>query len=493
VINMTSYIAKIEVENLTYTIPGGFNAAPYSTCLDLWELPRAQSFKGLWRWWLRALLSGALWEGGKYDMRKIQQVAGNLLGTTAQASKFIIHISIKDEARPINAQAIKEWRQRRKQLTITSNILLRELPSSPGISPIPPRLLLLLQAGESDERLAEKISNYPPGNLKITIELLKRPFTSISSGECSVAISSLLLSLIFGGVGAITRRGFGSLTFTQVKIGEEFQVYEDIVNNIVKTDDPSKVHDLLRQLIRRSLSSAQELLGVRSTMSPNEVPDHPLLSEPGDPPKDVKPFNLSIFVLSVPNVTDREEMAFQLFGFKNNEVMKLLTVIGYSTTKLFWKLVDRRISRRDRKWIIPSGFPWETWVMGLPRGQEIDKQKLKVPYLDIDLYEDSSYIRSMHSNILKTGYSLDDKGGRRTSAISIKPIKRLGKNSWIIALYGFLSKDWYDVLYHYGVTPPPKQGNKNYQVKKQELVPSKDVSRVFVEAWIRLKKIYGVK
>ena len=487
---MVSCIAKIELENLTYTIPGGFNAASYSARLDLWELPRAQSFKGLWRWWLRALLSGALWEGGKYDLNKVRQATESILGSINQASKFIIRVSAKGKAKPISVDAIERWKRERRQLTIAPNELLGWLPPSPRIPPIPPRLFLLLQTGGSNEQLAEKISNYQPGNLQITMELLERPFTSPSSEECSVALSSLLLSLIFGGIGAITRRGFGSLSFIQVKISEEYQVYyEDLVNNIIKTNDPSKVYNLLCQLIRRSLSSAQELLGVRGVASPNKVPDYLLLSEPGDPPlKDVRPFNLSVICLSVPSVTDSEKRAFQLFGFKDYEAMKLLTIIGYSTTKLFWKLIDRKISRTP-------GYPWETWIMGLPRGQKIDKQKLQVPYLEVDLYEDGNHIGSKRWNTLKTGYSLDGEGSRRTSAISIKPIKRLERNSWIIALYGFLSKDWYDVLYHYGVTPPPKPGKKDhrYRVEKQKLEPSKDVSRAFVEAWISLKKIYGVR
>jgi len=53
---VASCIAKIELENLTYTIPGVFNATPYSTKLGLWKLPRAQSFKGLWRWLLLQIL-----------------------------------------------------------------------------------------------------------------------------------------------------------------------------------------------------------------------------------------------------------------------------------------------------------------------------------------------------------------------------------------------------------------------------------------------------
>jgi CRISPR type III-B/RAMP module RAMP protein Cmr1 len=447
---MTLHIVKLEMENLTYTIPGGFNAAPYSSELKLWERPRAQSFKGLWRWWLRTLLGGALWGSGEYDVEKVRQVTGNLLGSMNQASKFIIHISVAGETRPVDAQAIKKWRQRRSQLTTVPKMLLPWAPYLPKIPPLPPRLTLLLLAGEHDDQLAEKISCYKPGDLRITIELLKRPFIDVSHEECSVAISSLLLSLIFGGIGAITRRGFGSLSFIQVKMNKEFQEYENLVNNIVKTNDPNEVNISLHQLVKKSLFDAQKLLRVKSTTSLSEVPNCPLLSEPGNPPEDVRPFNLNVFTLSIPQVTDDEKNTFQLLGFEDYETMKLLTVIGYSTMKIFWKLIDGKEVR------VPNSL-WETWIMGLPRGQE------------------------RKYNGKKTGYWLNDELGRRTSAISIKPIKRLKRNSWIISMYGFLSKDWNSMLYHYGI-------------KKQKIIISPEhINKAFINAWNKLRQIYGVK
>jgi CRISPR type III-B/RAMP module RAMP protein Cmr1 len=447
---MTLDMAKFEMENLTYTIPGGFNAASYSSELKLWELPRAQSFKGLWRWWLRALLCGALWEGGKYDVEKVRQITKNLLGSVEQASKFIIHVSSEGKARSVEGQAIKKWEEKWKkqksQLAITPNVLLPQAQSSPRIPPLSPRLFLLLLAREREDRLAEKISCYKPGDLKITIELLKRPFIDVSHEECSVAISSLVLSLIFGGIGAITKRGFGSLSFLQVELSKEFQEYEDLVNNVVKTNDPDGLGLLLCQLVKKSLSDAKRLLGVKGTVSSSGVPDYQLLSEPGNPPEYIRPFNLNVFTLPIPEVTNNERNAFQIFGFEDHETMKLLTVIGYSTMKTFWKLIDR-------KGVKAPGSLWETWIMGLPRGQ--DKPK-------------------------KTGYWLNDELGRRVSAISIKPIKRLEKNSWVTSMYGFLSKDWYRELYHYGV-------------KEQKITVPGHINKAFIDAWVKLKQIYGVK
>ncbi|MEM3390230.1 MAG: type III-B CRISPR module RAMP protein Cmr1 [Thermoproteota archaeon] len=479
---MSTPIAKINLENLTYLIPGGYNAAPFSAELDLWELPRAQSFKGLWRWWLRALLSGALWESGKLDEAKVQEATGKLLGSTEQASKLTIQVATKGSAIPISSAFIKKWKSQERQLRITPNCILTGFPQITPIPSIPPRLFLLLQATEVYERLAEKISCYPPSTLEITVELLKRPFVNLSSEECRVAVSALLLSLTFGGIGAITKRGFGSLSLISIDLHEDLQEYKQIMEEIKEAKEPNVTRNCLNKLVQESLADAQELLSVKGTVAPKEAPEYPVLSMPGNPPQDVKSFNLNVFKMIIPDVTPREEKAFQLLGFKDYETMKLLTIIGYSTTKLFWKYAEN-------KKFFTRGLPYDTWIMGLPRGQEFKKERLSVPYFEVELSENS--IRSnVQWDTLNTGYSVDNKN-RRTSAISIVPIKRLDKYSWIVALYGFLSRDWPDTLYHYGVSPPPKLGVKKYEVRKTSIRSSQSV-RAFIQAWNMVKMMYGV-
>jgi CRISPR type III-B/RAMP module RAMP protein Cmr1 len=450
---MASSIIKLEMENLTHAIPGGFNAAPYSSELDVWELPRAQSLKGLWRWWLRALLGGALWEGGIYDERKVKQTTKALLGSTEQASKFLIHASAEGRAEPMDDKAVREWRKGWKAMKIPLNDLFPWISSphgAPWVPPLPPRLRILLLASkekEDEKRLAEKISCYQPGSLRISIELLRRPHANVSPEECSIAASSLLLSLVFGGVGASTRRGFGSLSFKHVEASEELQEHKELVDGIAKADEPNEVSHRLHQLVERSLSAARKLLGVDEVRGPNEVPSHPLLSEPGDPPERVvRPFNLAVFKLSTSSVKHASiERAFQLLEFEDREAMKLLTIIGYSTTRLAWELTNEKQE--------PDILSYR-WVMGLPRGREEDGKK--------------------------TGYWLDGELGRRASAISVKPVKRLGGDSWIVSLYGFLSRDWYDKLHHYGA-------------RKREISPLEHVAEAFTSTWSKLKQIYGMK
>ena len=448
-------IAEIKLENITYVIPGGFNAAPYSAELGLWERPRASSFKGIWRWWLRASLSGALWKSGRYNSEKVRQVTENLLGSTSQASKFIIQVTtkLKREPKCILEENIREWikreKNRKKRLRITPKDLFKHLPKEPKIPPIPPRLYLLLMADEKYGRLAEKLSYYDPNSLEIKLKILQRPYTRVSPEECRTAIASLLLSIVLGGIGAITRRGFGSLEIAHIEVyREDLREYETLVN------DRDGMFERLCQLIEYVLSDAQALLKVKDHgESSSEIPPHPLLSKPGAPPEDVKPFNLRIVInLPVPNVTDTEKEAFEMLGFRDYKTMKLLTIIGYSTTKLFWKLVDRRK-------FTECGLKWHTWVMGLPRSGRL---KLK-------------------ENRIETGY-LSESCGRRISAISIKPIKCLNKSSCGVILYGFLSKDWPRTLYYHSV--------KKGKPERKEIKPHNEIRDRFVEAWGKLKKLY---
>ncbi len=449
-------IAEIKLGNITYVIPGGFNAAPYSAELGLWEHPRASSFKGIWRWWLRALLGGALWESGRYNSERVRQATENLLGSTSQASKFIIQVTtkLKKEPKCIPEENIRKWRRRekdkKKRLRITPKDLFDHLPKRPKIPPIPPRLYLLLMADEKCGRLTEKLSCYDPNSLEIELKILQRPYTRVSSEERRTAIASLLLSIALGGIGAITRRGFGSLKIAHIEVyREDLRKYETLVNN------RDGMFERLRRLIESALSDAQALLKVKGYgESSNEIPPHPLLSKPGAPPEDVRPFNLRLVAnLPVPNVTDTEKEAFEMLGFHDYKTMKLLTIIGYSTTKLFWKLVDRRK-------YIECGFKWHTWVMGLPRSGR----------------------SKPNENRIETGY-LSESCGRRISAISIKPIKCLNKSSWDIILYGFLSKDWPETLHYHSV--------KKGELKKKEINPRNEIRDKFVEAWGKLKKLYG--
>lgn len=194
---------------------------------------------------------------------------------------------------------------------------------------------------------------------------------------------------------------------------------------------------------------------------------------------------MKIFEFKVPTISPQERKAFNLLGFSDHEAIKLLTIIGYSTTKVFWKLAD------NKSYKVP-GFPYNTWILGLPRkSKDFQSQEFGIPYFDITLYEDQTSYKRVKWNVIKTGYSHNNVD-RRIGAIAIKPIKRLSKDSWIIILYGFLSKDWYDI-YHYGVTPPPKAKVSQYIVKKHRIKASSLVNDAFKEAWVMLKKIYGVK
>ncbi|MEM2990499.1 MAG: type III-B CRISPR module RAMP protein Cmr1, partial [Halobacteria archaeon] len=90
-----SVIESFLLESVTPVRIGGYNAQPYSSKLGF-DFFRTSSVKGVWRWWARALISGALIELGKSPPPKIsdlnRQFLDPLLGSTSSASKITIRL-----------------------------------------------------------------------------------------------------------------------------------------------------------------------------------------------------------------------------------------------------------------------------------------------------------------------------------------------------------------------------------------------------------------
>jgi len=71
---------------------GGYNARPYSSELGIVELPRPSEIKFLWRWWMRAILSGVY--GGKKKYNELDEEIGKVLGSIRNQSTFSIAVDL---------------------------------------------------------------------------------------------------------------------------------------------------------------------------------------------------------------------------------------------------------------------------------------------------------------------------------------------------------------------------------------------------------------
>jgi len=183
---------------------------------------RTQSIKGLWRYWLRAYIAGALYEAGKLKCKKecvaeikyICEKTGDILGSLNSASKFRIIV---------NKVSFDE----------------KECKNINGAQRI--RLLSL-------ER-REKVSHGE--NLYVEIRIEESPHVKkVDENEEKLALGSLLTALSLNGVGKGGRRGLGTFSI-------EVDGFEGGFLKGKKID-----YNMLRELINETLDSARSYLNL---------------------------------------------------------------------------------------------------------------------------------------------------------------------------------------------------------------------------------------
>jgi CRISPR-associated protein Cmr1 len=179
---------------------------------------RTQSIKGLWRYWLRAYIAGALYEAGKLKCKKecaseigyICEKTGNILGSLNSASKFRIIIS---------------------KISFGEK-MYKDTSSAQKMIPLP------LRGWGKD--------------LYVEIKIEKSPhIEKIDEYEEKLALGSLLTALSLNGVGRRGRRGLG--TFSVEVDGFEGKFLKDKRIN----------YNMLKDLINETLDSARSYLNLR--------------------------------------------------------------------------------------------------------------------------------------------------------------------------------------------------------------------------------------
>ncbi|MBO3810273.1 MAG: type III-B CRISPR module RAMP protein Cmr1 [Candidatus Brockarchaeota archaeon] len=361
-------ILRLRVKNITPTIIGGYKATTFSSELGISEGFRTQELKGVWRWWFRALLAGSIWDrsGGidEEDVENIRERTESLLGSTKSSSKFILQV-----------------------FGTTGK-------STPPKGPLPPRLKILSQLTQD----LDKSRYYDEGDLEYEIVLLERPYSNLSEDDVRVGVGSLITALIFQGIGAITRRGFGSLEIVNYKFNrfqESLKHYESFLDGLRKVTSGRRAENLFKGLIKDLHRDFAKFFEVKNPIIKSD--------EKGIPPFPIVSTDDRIFRFRVKEVSAESPMNF-------------LNKLGNAVMKAQWKrLLGMPVEEANGR--------LHTWILGLPRG----------------------------STKHKHGYSISKrvfKLGRRPSAISLHALRRLGE-SWLCLIYGFLSRDWpYKSLYH---------------------------------------------
>ena len=229
-------LIELELESETPIFLGS-----YDTQFHAEDAFRTQSLKGLWRWWLRAYIAGAMYRLGflhsgrstryvaeldKGSRDFLLQCTQQILGGLGESSHFRIVIS------EINIP----YRPNQEPCCPTT-------PATPDHCK--PQRVKLLTLGNRTIAYTDKLS------VKLSIELTRE----LSYDEIFVSLSSLLTGLSLDGLGKISRRGFGTF---KIKVHDDTGMFNFILNK-----DKTINLDKLPELIRQALSKCEDVIRER--------------------------------------------------------------------------------------------------------------------------------------------------------------------------------------------------------------------------------------
>ncbi len=227
-------LASVELVNTTPALVGSWDATGYVRCsgsgchpdLCIAEPPRPTDIAGKTRWWLRAILAAGYYEAhqGFPSLDRLDQLASRILGSTREASRYIIALEAYTPRRVCIPSTIVGDPQRCRETTSRllaeqccspSCISIRVLKdcASPAAGSRRARLAILGHKGvEGTKRLP-----LPPGFYRFRLRVEERPAAQRSRGhgigelEQRLLGTALAMALFFTGIGRMTTRGYGKL------------------------------------------------------------------------------------------------------------------------------------------------------------------------------------------------------------------------------------------------------------------------------------------
>jgi len=309
-----------------------------------------------------------------------------------------------------------------------------------------PRVKLLIMKREDEEDTLDK-NNIDSNKIEKYLKRVKEEMAALVSKGLSFkillygnmetkkvnfALSSFLLSLILGGIGSITKRGFGSLRLLSLKLRDGLQIDERIKEIFEKLQKNNLTKDELTEILKKLCNivviCARNVLNVREQT--DGIPDVPSLS------------NIRIEVIECPfSLAGRDVMKKS----KEGEMAEDLNKIGRAFVKQTWKLNP-----------MEQGRNLHTWILGLPRFRN------------------------------GTGYAIKTDGKydplRRTSSIGARYFVS-GDRGFII-VYGFLSNDWCKDLLHIR-----REGQREREKKVKEILGDKTFQMIFDEVFKKVSEM----
>jgi len=381
-------ILKIKCQTISYTRIGGYNSSPYSQTLDILEKIRPSEIKGVWRWWARVILGTVLWNKNyEVDYQILDKIISDLFGSEDSSSKLLLKVNIVSSFEKIKKEDVESFAKNLKtQMGISSRIDLLSLKSK--------------VKKDIKELLIE------PG---LEFELIVTTTSDLSEEEASFAKYSLILSLLFSGIGSMLSRGFGKVKVLNINDKE----IEKILNEIYSGKTKDEVKKGIENLISQALESAAKYF--EKNVEGNEKLMRDLRERKS----------------KIPNIPllDQSSFRFEVVKIyrKNIHLDQILFCILSSTMKIEWKSIAKtktmfhQLKQKEQKDEVKreKGHLYHTWILGLPRKGQ-DKRG-----------QDTGYISDIN---------------RYPSSISFTLVK-LNNDDYVIILFGFLTQALSEIVY----------------------------------------------
>jgi len=411
-------LCEIDVETITPLLIGGYDGRTYHGDTLGSESLRVTSVKGVWRWWARALIAAAMVKKLGRCPRYINVVdsyVSKIFGSTQEQSKYSIVVTPH-------------------MLNESSYDVIEKLSKVPRVS------LLKMRKETKGERFIK-----PGIKFKITVYRTR----DTNPIEDQFAVWALITSLIFDGVGKITSRGFGKVKINRIDGRSDLRELEEARRKLYSSNNHEEVENCLKGIIENAVDKAEkvrEAIGIEindedwSALSTHFI-EVPLI-------------NNGLMILEVPSKLFKEYRA-------------ALEAIGNASLKLYHKVIKyvkerMNVSEAKQKAYRESGKDIHTWILGLPRSQElripVDRSECskKVKELKEKLESELSKLNLTSKDLVEkvkpnekeakievpTGYYILDKDikSRRRSPIRFTVIKT--NSGYFTVIYAFKTFDW---------------------------------------------------
>lgn len=294
---------------------GGYDTEYFHANLDTEEGFRIQSLKGIWRWWMRAYIAGALWDrDGKVDLDKLIKLTGSILGSAvdkeSQASKLVIRLRMPPSISYM--EILKEDALARKLTRVGLTMLDKK------------RMTVARQ-------------------LEVELEICERSGVELTKEEGQLALSSLLSALVLCGMGKMGRRGMGAFKLDELRSFEDFLPI-DLLKMTPVT--PENAEGFLKSLIKTAHDAAHSFVKSQLELKKERgVPSLPSISK-----GDIEGFPAySLYIFKVRKSALDIAADFQDFCTRPRRLSRL-----------------RKDPARDTDVIIDTK---RAWALGLPRSQ----------------------------------------------------------------------------------------------------------------------------